>query len=439
MQISETVSLVLNWLSTAIHYMVAGIQALLSLAVAPEKAMETAGFGSCAAAQDAAKVERHEEAVQLYTDCLKTAPLNDLGFSAVLTDRGNSLLALNKAQEAYIDYTIALEFNGEDATAYFNRGIASRQAGRDESALADFAATLRIKPDHTGAHYNRGLINMARSNYTSALNDFSSVLVLEPQEASAHYYIGYAYAKQGSHENAIENFSAYLSNNPEVTSAHLYRAESFAALAQFDQASADYTSAISIDDSDPTLLFERGRMRLEAGRDKAAFDDWKTAVKKTMDGRSRRLDRTTLIWTFFYTGQFDEALMFLPVVSENDKNFAFLSLLRYSLELRRGEDKKDLLRTALSKVEEGGREAALLHRALGKGSDDKVLATVREDDAALRKSDLCEIHFYLGLIALNENNLDQAREHFGAARNGNVASFYEFTGARIELDRLSTG
>ena len=60
-------------------------------------------------------------------------------------------------QSAITDYNEVVRINPNDASAYYNRGLAHDKLGNLQSAIADYNEVVRINPDHASAYYNRVL------------------------------------------------------------------------------------------------------------------------------------------------------------------------------------------------------------------------------------------------------------------------------------------
>jgi general secretion pathway protein A len=71
-------------------------------------------------------------------------------------------------------YDLVLSLRGDDAEAYFNRGLAYRKAGDADKALADYNAAIEQDPSLAKAYYERGNLEAQEGRYTVALADYFS-------------------------------------------------------------------------------------------------------------------------------------------------------------------------------------------------------------------------------------------------------------------------
>ncbi|NCJ05916.1 tetratricopeptide repeat protein [Synechococcales cyanobacterium C] len=78
------------------------------------------------------------------TQLQQSAGAGDLETPEAYANRGNSLVASNKLEEAIQSYTRALSLNSNYAVGYFNRGLAYYKAGQMSEAIADFTRASEL-------------------------------------------------------------------------------------------------------------------------------------------------------------------------------------------------------------------------------------------------------------------------------------------------------
>ncbi|MDA9968356.1 tetratricopeptide repeat protein [Salibacteraceae bacterium] len=65
--------------------------------------------------------------------------------------------SLGEYKSAIADFTTAIRLDPDDASAYYNRGLAYDDLGEYKSAIADYTTAIRLDPDFASAYYNRGI------------------------------------------------------------------------------------------------------------------------------------------------------------------------------------------------------------------------------------------------------------------------------------------
>ncbi len=78
--------------------------------------------------------------------------------------------------EAITAYSEIIERKPRDADAYFNRGLAYKNAGFAERALADYDMAIELDSGHGQAYLDRGNIRYQQGRYRAAIMDYLHVL-----------------------------------------------------------------------------------------------------------------------------------------------------------------------------------------------------------------------------------------------------------------------
>jgi len=85
------------------------------------------------------------------------------------------------ATRALVDFDAALKLTPDDASLYFNRGVAHARLGAKHKAIADYTEAIRLKPDFAIALYNRGGELERLGDLNAALADYVRATELAPQ------------------------------------------------------------------------------------------------------------------------------------------------------------------------------------------------------------------------------------------------------------------
>jgi tetratricopeptide (TPR) repeat protein len=132
-----------------------------------------------------------EELAEIYEGLTgETAPEPVIGAeltAAGWSNKGASLIELDRSEEAIKCYDHALEINPRLAEAWYSKGIALGSLGRSEEAIECYDRALEINPRFAEAWYNKGtaLVNYFQL-YLEALACFEEAQRLGfPQAAQA--------------------------------------------------------------------------------------------------------------------------------------------------------------------------------------------------------------------------------------------------------------
>ena len=163
-------------------------------------------------------------------------------------------LVENDIEAAIADLNAAIDENAASDT-YTLRGEAYMQTGDYQKALADFDAALEIDGVNPVAFYDRSLLNTRLENYDAALSDINNALAAQSMKPSDVLNLRDLYAKRGqlnlwlkNWQGAIADYTNSLARAEGSISANVYaeRAEAYTALGDFQSAINDYTSAVRV-------------------------------------------------------------------------------------------------------------------------------------------------------------------------------------------------
>ena len=119
-----------------------------------------------------AEQQAYREAIVDYGEAIRqVTPLDHPTLAEIYNDRGLAELWLERWPQAIASFTQAIQFNGSDLRAYYNRGCTYHQQGQLAAALKDFTQVLQMAPHHAQAYLSRGLIQQQMGKPEAALAD----------------------------------------------------------------------------------------------------------------------------------------------------------------------------------------------------------------------------------------------------------------------------
>jgi serine/threonine protein kinase len=153
----------------------------------PQVAEKTAAFWNNKGGSLAA-LDRHEEAIGCYDQALAIDPRH----AAAWSNKGVSLAALGRREEAIGCYNQALAINPRDAAAWSNKGNSLAALGRHEEAIGCYDQALAIDPRHAAALFTKGLSEDALGRGREAALSYREFI----EHAPPQYAQQIAYARQ---------------------------------------------------------------------------------------------------------------------------------------------------------------------------------------------------------------------------------------------------
>lgn len=134
-------------------------------------------------------------------------------------NKGFSLGALNKYQEAIDCYNKALEMNPNYAKAWCNKGIPLKKLGKYEEAMKCYNKALVIDPQYIPALHNKGLLLAEMGKHQESIDCFNRALEINPEVAGLWNGKGLALGKIGKNQESIECYINALAIYPRYAEA----------------------------------------------------------------------------------------------------------------------------------------------------------------------------------------------------------------------------
>lgn len=178
---------------------------------------------------------------------IEIAP-DDGGYHFLL---GNILHARRIPSDAVRAFDRAIELQPKLWNAWYNRGVARRQLGRNMEAFRDQTQVIKNRPDFALAHYERALLQAMAREYRAALDDADAFLALEPDDVRGLVLRGQIHGDLGK---------------------------------DFERSERDLTRAIELDAKDPGAYRARGLTRARAENWAGAIADYRAYLRLNPKG-----------------------------------------------------------------------------------------------------------------------------------------------------------
>lgn len=186
---------------------------------------------------------RFQEAIDAYTKALGLRP-ND---ATIYYDRGVAFGRLKRWKEAVEDYTRAIEHDSEMARAYNNRATAYAQQRQFERAVVDFTKAIALDPRGALTYRNRGLAYHDLGQFNQAIEDYTVAIRLDPAAFEGPFERGNAYLDAGEYQKAVGDFDRAIAMDSNRAGAWLNRGEAYRRLGDAKHAQSDTAKAKQLD------------------------------------------------------------------------------------------------------------------------------------------------------------------------------------------------
>jgi predicted O-linked N-acetylglucosamine transferase (SPINDLY family) len=201
------------------------------------------------------ELDRHAEALKNFEQVLALLPpMAQAQAAEVESERGATLMALNRFEEALAALDRAVAMKPGYAGALANRGRALRELKRLDDALASYDMALRFNPRFPLALTGRGLVLAELGRLADALTAHSQALALNPRDTQALNNRGRAFMAMDRPDEALKDYAAGLAIAPKLSPLRFNHATALAALGRVPEAHAEF-QRLAQDDPDYPFLF----------------------------------------------------------------------------------------------------------------------------------------------------------------------------------------
>jgi tetratricopeptide (TPR) repeat protein len=157
-------------------------------------------------------------------------------------DRGEALLKQNDYAQAVEYFTKAIATK-PDYRSYFGRAGAYQHLEQMQKAIVDYSEAIRFKPDSASAYHDRAVCKMRLDLLNDAADDYEKALTLDPRNPRTWNGRGAIYLKKGGYKHAIRCFSKAIELDPNFAQAWEHRAAAERKLKDTEAAEADLKQA----------------------------------------------------------------------------------------------------------------------------------------------------------------------------------------------------
>lgn len=140
-----------------------------------------------------------------------------------MLDEGIDLIYKNDFQSAIDKINLSIELKNDWEISYFYRAVAYQALEKTDEAILDYTKALKINPKMTDAYYNRAKIMLERKDCKVDINkiisDLDNALNLDENFVDALFAMAAAQKKAGDYHKALEYLERLLKIQPDAIHA----------------------------------------------------------------------------------------------------------------------------------------------------------------------------------------------------------------------------
>jgi superkiller protein 3 len=228
--------------------------------------------------QDTRRASEHEKlaraypAVQRPSDPVVAAMRAEAVNSRSYTDRGRSLAAQGRYEEAEKQFREVLRIRPPNVRDLTNLGGALTGQQKTDEAITFFRQALELDPDDAVAHNNLGMALARQDRLEAAERELRSAVRADADYAEAHHNLGLLLVRDGREQQAIKSFERAMTIDPALTAAHNNLAATLGRAGRIAEAIDVWYAAIPFAGDDPSLRYNLSLALIQAGRHQEAVD-----------------------------------------------------------------------------------------------------------------------------------------------------------------------
>lgn len=207
----------------------------------------------------------------LWTKTIHTAPES----ARAHTNVGEIALRKGRFQQAYEEFSTALEIKPNDAVNHDNLAVVLLRHGRFDEAERHLRASLQVWPDYPKAHVNLGLIFLNRRQLDEAAQEFdialSSQRITPTFRAEILTNRGIVAALKGRLDEAEQMFADAVRIAPDSADAHANLGKAYLEKGAIREAIDRLAEAVRLKESDPRFHYLLGEAYHRQGQKELAL------------------------------------------------------------------------------------------------------------------------------------------------------------------------
>jgi tetratricopeptide (TPR) repeat protein/SAM-dependent methyltransferase len=176
--------------------------------------------------------------------------------AAAHLNRGNTLLAGGRLDEARSAYQLAIACDPQYAAAHFNLGNVHYRAGEFAQALRSYQAAIGIRPQFADALVGMGNALAGLSRTAEALDSYQRALTIDPGYAEAHFNLGVLAMTQGRQHEAVASLRRAIELRPDHAAAHRILGAVSSSLGDLEVAEGSLRRACAIEPDSAAIQYD---------------------------------------------------------------------------------------------------------------------------------------------------------------------------------------
>jgi tetratricopeptide (TPR) repeat protein len=236
-----------------------------------------------------------------------------------LYNQGNTLIQLQRYQEALATYEKAVDIKPDYPQALYGQGKALFQLKKYQESLIAYDQAIQIQPNYLEAWTNRGFVLVRLKRYSEAIATVDKALQLKNDEPQIWQLKGDIFIKISQYNDAIKAYEQainFQADNPELW---YKKGLAFQNLKQYEEAITAYKKTVELKPDHESAWYNLGNCLVNLNRYEFALQAYDQAVQYNQNNSAAWLSRSNILMTL---RRYPEAIdSFTQVIKTNPQQY----------------------------------------------------------------------------------------------------------------------
>ncbi|MCE2698620.1 MAG: tetratricopeptide repeat protein [Anabaena sp. 49633_E8] len=236
-----------------------------------------------------------------------------------LYNQGNTLIQLQRYQEALATYEKAIDIKPDYPQALYGQGKALFQLKKYQESLIAYDQAIQIQPNYLEAWTNRGFVLVRLKRYSEAIATVDKALQLKNDEPQIWQLKGDIFIKISQYNDAIKAYEQainFQADNPELW---YKKGLAFQNLKQYEEAITAYKKTVELKPDHESAWYNLGNCLVNLNRYEFALQAYDQAVQYNQNNSAAWLSRSNILMTL---RRYPEAIdSFTQVIKTNPQQY----------------------------------------------------------------------------------------------------------------------
>ena len=236
-----------------------------------------------------------------------------------LYNQGNTLIQLQRYQEALATYEKAIDIKPDYPQALYGQGKALFQLKKYQESLIAYDQAIQIQPNYLEAWTNRGFVLVRLKRYSEAIATVDKALQLKNDDPQIWQLKGDIFIKISQYNDAIKAYEQainFQADNPELW---YKKGLAFQNLKQYEEAITAYKKTVELKPDHESAWYNLGNCLVNLNRYEFALQAYDQAVQYNQNNSAAWLSRSNILMTL---RRYSEAIdSFTQVIKTNPQQY----------------------------------------------------------------------------------------------------------------------